>query len=304
WRLRFGELHEDVLKRACARDDGARVEAGGRERAIQLRSALRVGDHVEAARRLADLLHTEPAQDLRGPALVRDDDLEVGAPAARHLGDRPTRDQLPLLYHEDAVADLFDFIKEMAREKHAAVLGGQLADELADLALTRWIEAVRGLVEDHESGIGEQRGGDAKALSHPEGIRSELRAAALLQAKPREQRIDSAERPAATKNGDGGEVVAAGEVGIEGGDLEHRADPGERVLAPSAHVASEHLGGSRGRRDETEHHADRRALAGAVRAEQADDLAAPHFEIEPVDRSDRAESLDQPVRPKNDLVRL
>ena len=46
-----------------------------------------------------------------------------------------------------------------------------------------------------------------------------------------------------------------------------------------------------GRHDEAGEHADRRRLAGTVRAEQAEDLAVPDREGQVVHRLDRAEAL-------------
>src|SRR6266511_284861 len=111
----------------------------------------------------------------------------------------------------------------MAREEDTAVFGRQLFDELADLALPRRVEAVRGLVEDHERGIAEKGRRDAEALAHAERVRAELRPAALGKPEPREQGIDARERAATAKDRDRRQVVAAREVRIEGGDLEHRA---------------------------------------------------------------------------------
>src|SRR5256886_3418263 len=189
-RLRLGELHENVLERAGTRHDRTRVEAGRRERAVDLGPARRIGDDVETSRRLPDLLDAKAAQDLGGAGLVVDDDLEVVAAASRDLGDRAARDELALLDDQYAVADLLDLVQEMAREEHAAVLAGELANELANLALPRRIQAVRRLVEDHESRICEKRRRDAEPLPHTERVRPELRPAALSQSKSGEQGVD------------------------------------------------------------------------------------------------------------------
>ena len=195
-------------------------------------------------------------------------------------------------------------MQEVAREQDPAVFAGEFSDELADLALSRRVESVRGFVEDHERRIRKQRGGDAESLAHAERVGSKLRSTALGEPQSREQGVHPRERAAAPQDRDRREVVAAGEIRIEGSDLEHRSDAGERVLASHANVASEYLSRSRGRRDEPEDHADRRALPRAVRAEKTDDLAAPDLEIEPVHGGDRSESFHESLGAEDDLVRL
>src|SRR6266850_3755916 len=101
-RLRFGELDEHVLERARSRNQRTRVETGRRERAVELRAALRLGDDVETGRRLTDALQAEAAQDLRGTRFVLDDDLEIRPAATRDLGKRAARDELALLDDEHA----------------------------------------------------------------------------------------------------------------------------------------------------------------------------------------------------------
>src|SRR3982074_2722079 len=125
-----------------------------RKRAVYVSAARRIGDDVESSRRLPDLSDAEPAQDLGGPALVVDDDLAVVAAAPPGPGDRAARDELALLDDQDAVAHLLDLVEKMAREEYAAVLACEFADELANLALAGWIEAVRRLVEDQQCRTG------------------------------------------------------------------------------------------------------------------------------------------------------
>src|SRR5437762_2311308 len=89
----------------------------------------------------------------------------------RKISLRSRRSTRRLRYGE---LDEHDLVQEVAREQDATVLAGELSDELADLALTRGVEAVRRLVEDHERRISKQRGGDAESLAHAERVRAEL----------------------------------------------------------------------------------------------------------------------------------
>src|SRR5205085_424343 len=71
----------------------------------------------------------------------------------------------------DAIAHQLDLCEQMARNEdgHAA-LAGEIAQQLADLADARGIEPVRGLIEDQQLWIAEQRLRDAEALTHAEGV--------------------------------------------------------------------------------------------------------------------------------------
>jgi hypothetical protein len=74
----------------------------------------------------------------------------------------------------------------------------------------------------------------------------------------------------------------------------HPADGDQAVADGVVRVAAEDLDGAGARRAEAEHHVDRAGLAGAVRAEERDDLAAADGEVDAVDGLDGAEVLGEP----------
>ena len=82
-----------------------------------------------------------------------------------------------------------------------------------------------------------------------------------------------------------GQVGPAGQVGVEGGALDERADPGQDVAAPppasAARAASSSpaVGAIR-----PEQHPDGRRLARSVRPEEAEDGAVRHEQVDVVDR--------------------
>ena len=86
--------------------------------------------------------------------------------------------------------------------------------------------------------------------------------------------------------------LRAGAAGMEGGVLEHGADVGARAVELLVAAAAERRR-ARGRPDEAEQRAQRRALARAVGTEEAGDAAGLDVEAEAVDRVDRAEPLVQ-----------
>src|SRR5262249_28999984 len=63
------------------------------------------------------------------------------------------------------------------------------------------------------------------------------------------------------------------------------------------HIEARDERAAAGRDDCRRQHPDRRRLAGAVRAQNAEELAAPHLEVEPVDGDERAVDLAQLLGP-------
>src|SRR5665647_517783 len=74
-----------------------------------------------------------------------------------------------------------------------------------------------------------------------------------------------------------------------------------RGLAPR--VAAEELDVSAAGADEAEDDPDRRRLARSVGAEEAVDLSGGHLEVEPIEGTDRAEGLGQPLGADDGLGR-
>src|SRR4029078_7709967 len=68
-------------------------------------------------------------------------------------------------------------------------------------------------------------------------------------------------------------------------------------------VLAEDAKGAAGGRRHAPDHPHRRGLPGAVRAEEAEELAAVHVEVVAVDRGERAEVLGQPARMDENLRR-
>src|SRR5436190_14686863 len=105
--------------------------------------------------------------------------------------------------------------------------------------------------------------------------------------------IDSAEEA---------EVFADRQILIEGEFLRHIADHLLDLLPLGPHVKAGHAARSLGGREDSREHANRRRLAGAVRAKESKDLPRTHAESDVVDgrkgseRSGEALDLDRPVR--------
>src|SRR5581483_8942324 len=91
-------------------------------------------------------------------------------------------------------------------------------------------------------------------------------------------------------------VLAHGELVVERVRLRHDAEPTADLRAVSNRVEVEDAQGAAARRRDAADHAHRRALAGAVRAEEPERLAGLHVEVDPVDGDEVAELLTQSAR--------
>src|SRR5690606_25800870 len=87
------------------------------------------------------------------------------------------------------------------------------------------------------------------------------------------------------------QVVLGAQVPIEAELLRHVADRRLDARGRARDVVPGDEGPPRGRREQAAQHADGRRLAGAVRAEIAEDLAAPDLEGDVAHRDEGAEAL-------------
>ena len=99
--------------------------------------------------------------------------------------------------------------------------------------------------------------------------------------------------PQAVDAAEEAQVLGDGEVVVEAEALAHVPDPPLHALGVLRDVHAEHEAGAGGRPEQPAQHADRRGLAGAVRAEEAEDLALVHGERDPVHGLEGPEVLAQ-----------
>ena len=91
------------------------------------------------------------------------------------------------------------------------------------------------------------------------------------------------------------QVLADAQVAVERELLRHVAEPGAGGAGGAIEVEAGDAGPAGGRPQEAAHHLERGRFAGAVGAEQAEDLAAADAEGDVVGRGEVAELLGQPV---------
>jgi hypothetical protein len=89
------------------------------------------------------------------------------------------------------------------------------------------------------------------------------------------------------------QVLAGGQVRVERRLLERRADRAPHRGTLLDDVVARDEGRARGRRQQRRQHVDRRRLSGAVRAQEAVDLARLDAQVDAVDRFDVLELADE-----------
>ena len=97
------------------------------------------------------------------------------------------------------------------------------------------------------------------------------------------------------------EVLAGRQVLVDGGVLAGDPDQLAHHMRVLLDVDAEDLGPAAVHRQQGREHLQHRGLAGAVRPEDTEDLAAADLEVDPVDGAQRAERLDQTGRPHGQL---
>ena len=153
--------------------------------------------------------------------------------------------------------------------------GGEAPQRLAHRHDAGRVEAVRGLVEQEQLRVAEQRAGDPEPLLHAQRVAGDLvpspgRAARRARAAPRCGPRAPA-RPAAAS---ARRFCAAGQVRVERRRLDQRADLEQALPIAAPERPAEQLDRARVRVEQAGEQAHRRRLAGAVRAEEAVDDAA------------------------------
>ena len=302
-------LDEDVLeRRRHGSRDAARLDAApSRSAAASARGdALRLGGSTATCRRSpkqrraapgarADLRATSAAP--RAPAAVR----RRAPPAPPRRGERcsasgvSSASEPSLVEQRHAVAAL-GLVEVGGRDDHGDPFGHHLVDDAA---------RARGATPDRRrrwarraaacSGWWTSAQESAELLLHAAG---ELAGQAVLERAEVGEAIQPLEprRPlgaaAPVEVGVEVEVLAHGEVGVEAEALRH---VGEVALHPPRARRARWTPSSRARRrrvgpQHAGEHAQRRGLAGAVRADEAEQLAAAHLELSPVDRGQRRRS--------------
>jgi hypothetical protein len=197
-------------------------------------------------------------------------------PVLREQGlDGRDLDQPAVADDPDAVTASLDLLEVVRRQEDRPATGARFGDEREELALHQGIETGRRLVEDEQ-----------RLVAHEGRNDGDLLAVAARQLADRDRRVEleplgelppraplqPPERGQEIELRAGAELTEITGVAPDVG----QASVDRRRIAPD--VETEDRGPPSGRTEEPEQGPDRRRLAGAVRPQQAEDLALPDAE--------------------------
>jgi hypothetical protein len=164
------------------------------------------------------------------------------------------------------VGRVLELAHEVARDEDGAALCSEPAEGLAHPLDALRVEADRGLVEDQDLGIAEERNGDPQPLPHPQRERAGSSTTDLRETYEPEHVVRPAGRdPVALR--EPAEVAPRRAARVERTRVEKRADhrqrAGDRLVALSPDQGVAGVG-----RRESEEHLHGRRFSGAVRPDE------------------------------------
>ena len=196
----------------------------------------------------------------------------------------------------DTVADALGLLHVVRRVHHGKAFAPEGLHPFQDGVAALGIDADGRLVQHEQLRVVEQSGRDVHAPFHAAGERVEAVVAPVGQLGQLEGLVDPGchgTAPELVQPGKELEILPGGEVGVEGHILGHVADERLDIEIADRLLAGDGDGPLVGL-EQAAHHLHGRRLAGAVRPEQAVDLALEDAEADAVDGEARAEALGEP----------
>src|SRR5215210_1307982 len=208
---------------------------------------------------------------------------QVGHPIARaaraELVRRTLGDDPPLLHDRHAIRKLLCLVEVMRGEQHGLAELLQRPDDAPRGAARRGVEAGGGLVEEHELRVAHE--GERQVEAPPLAARELLGAGVRLLAEAHE--LDRVVRIAGVviRLAEVPDRLPDGHTRVEAAALEHYAHALLQVAVAGGGVVSKHPHVASRAAPVALEDLDGGGLAGTVRAEEAEDLAALHLERQP-----------------------
>ena len=284
------QADEDIFERTLPRLQVAEADVGFAEVAQQSGDpgalGLRViGEHqVGAVGRQHHRVPCERGRHGIQPLLQMQDQLLL-AELAHQLGLVLDQNDLAFVDDADAVGHLLGFLDVMRGQDDGDAGGAQIAHHLPHVLAQFDVDAGGRLVEEQDLRLVRQRFGDQHAPLHAAGQRDDL-GVLLVPQRQRAQHLLDMRRVArlaeqAAAEADGAPDALEG-VGVQ--FLRHQPDHRARraVVLEDVVAVDRDLAG--GRNQNAADDADQRRLAGAVGAEQGEDLATFDVEIDLLQR--------------------
>ena len=232
--------------------------------------------------------------------LVAEDADAVNRPdpqPALDVGDPALGEDLAAVDDRHRRAQLLELGKDVGRDEDRLAQRPQLAQQLAQLDAGPRVEARRRLVEQQHARVVDQRVREAQPLLH--AARQALHVGVALGAEVHEVEQVADHPPPAV----GRDAVAAGEevqvlpdlhVVVDPERVRHEAEDATDVVGVPAHARTRRSRRPRVGHEQRRQDPQRRGLAGAVGADQAEDLALADVEVEAGDGERAVVALDEP----------
>ena len=300
----IGEREEHVVEGGLATVEVDGVDAVGVERTHHFHEARAFDDRdrgdesigVEGRRvRRERLRRARDARRARSADRDRHVDA-LGADPRLQLGGRAVRDRAAVVEHDDVVGELIGLFEVLRREDDRGAVAHEVAEHLPEVVAAARVETGGGLVEEQHARVGDEARREVEAAAH--AARERLHEPVATRRRGRAAR--AARRPGrracclreVVQATDHHEVLAGAHQPVDRGLLGRDPDAlahGERVARTTSSPATRRraLGGLRQRGED----ADRRGLARAVVAEQPEDRAGGHVEVEIPQRPEVAVAL-------------
>ena len=189
----------------------------------------------------------------------------------------------------DAVGEHVGFLEVLrGQEDGDAVVARQPVDLGPQRRPALDVEARGRLVEEEHARPVDERHREVEAPLHPARVAANLAVRGQRETDPRQQ-LAAALGPLglrqAVQRSLQPHVLAAGEQRVERRLLQRRADRRPHLRALVHDVVAGHAGRARGRRQQRRQHQHGGGLAGAVRSQEAVDLARVDVQVDTVDRA-------------------
>ena len=196
---------------------------------------------------------------------------------------------------------MLDLVEQVAREQDGHVpVADERSEQIEDLGDAERVDRGRRLIEDQNVGILDERIGDAEALEHAARVGVGAVVGARRQADLLEDLVDRVvrldPRDAVQRRGEP-QVLATREVAVEADRVGEVPDTALDFERTASRIEPDHPRLAFRRLGEAEEHQDGGRLAGAVLAEEPEDLARRDLEVEVVDGDQVAVHLREPACP-------